>query len=434
MDPGHFRDLVFGAEPAPRPGVGQARGGCAAHGLAAAGDRGKQMAGKDGSGAEVAETPGVEIRVVASGNGHQEIPLPRDKQAVLLTGIFILLMLGALFFARSVVVPIVFAFVLNLMLQPVVRWMTAVYVPRGIAAALAIVLLFGAIVGLGYTLSGPAADWVSKAPQSLPRLQQRLAVIMEPIEEIKKVEEQVDKIAAGSEAKAPVVTVKGPSLSGMLFDGTRNLVAGLLTTAVLLFFLLVAGDMFLRRLVEILPRLRNKKQAVDISREIASNISKYLLTTTLINACVGIATGVAMYFVGLSDPILWGTLAFLLQYIPTLGPLVFIGVMFLAGLFSFDPMWQILLPPGVFLVINLVEEMITPAVLARRFTLNPVIVIIALMFWYWMWGVGGALLAVPMLVIMKIVCDRISPLRAFGHFLGAEGTELRSPQVSPAPT
>lgn len=386
---------------------------------------------------EIVQTESVEVRVVSGSNGndngHQEIPLPRDKALILLAGIFLLLLLFALFFARDVVVPIAFALVLSLMLQPVMRWMTAIYIPRVIAAFATILLLFGTVVGFGYSLSGPAADWVSKAPQSLPRLQQRLAVIMEPIADIKKVEEQVDKIAAGTAGKTPVVTVKGPSLSGMLFDGTRNLVAGLLTTAVLLFFLLVSGDMFLRRLVEILPRLANKKRAVDISREIGSNISKYLLTTTLINACVGVATGAAMYFVGLSDPLLWGTLAFLLQYVPTLGPLVFIGMMFLAGLFSFDPMWKVLLPPGVFLVINLIEETITPAVLARRFTLNPVIVIIALMFWFWMWGAGGALLAVPMLVIMKIVFDRVGPLMAIGHFLGAEGTELRSPPPTAAP-
>jgi len=393
------------------------------------------MAPADNSSIEIVQTETLEVRMTteSNGSGHHEIPLPRDKALILLSGIFLLLFLFALYFARDVVLPIVFAFVLNLMLLPAMRGLTSMYIPRGIAAAVAIILLFGTIVGFGYALSGPATEWIAKAPQSLPRLQQRLSVIMEPIADIKKMEEQVDKLAAGDAGKAAVVTVKGPSLSGMLFDGTRNLIAGFLTTAVLLFFLLVAGDMFLRRLVEILPRLENKKRAVDISREIGSNISKYLLTTTVINACVGIATGIAMYFIGLSDPILWGTLAFLLQYIPTLGPLVFIGVMFLAGLFSFEPMWQILLPPGVFLIINLTEEMITPAVLARRFTLNPVIVIIALMFWYWMWGVGGALLAVPMLVIMKIVFDRIGPLMAIGHFLGAEGTDPRSPTAMPTP-
>ena len=393
------------------------------------------MAPADNSSIEIVQTETLEVRVTtgSNGSGHHEIPLPRDKALILLSGIFLLLFLFALYFARDVVLPIVFAFVLNLMLLPAMRGLTAMYIPRGIAAAVAIILLFGTIVGFGYALSGPATEWIAKAPQSLPRLQQRLSVIMEPIADIKKMEEQVDKLAAGDAGKAAVVTVRGPSLSGMLFDGTRNLIAGFLTTAVLLFFLLVAGDMFLRRLVEILPRLENKKRAVDISREIGSNISKYLLTTTVINAGVGVATGIAMYFIGLSDPILWGTLAFLLQCIPTLGPLVFIGIMFLAGLFTFEPMWQILLPPGVFLIINLTEEMITPAVLARRFTLNPVIVIIALMFWYWMWGVGGALLAVPMLVIMKIVFDRIGPLMAIGHFLGAEGTDPRSPTAMPTP-
>lgn len=155
----------------------------------------------------------------------------------------------------------------------------------------------------------------------------------------------------------------------------------------LLFFPLTSGDQFLRRIVEILPTLANKKQAVEISREIERNISGYRVTITLMNAAVGTIAGIAAYFCGLSDPALWGAAAFFLNYLPILGPLFGVAILFLAGLLTFEPIWQALLPAGIYLAIHFVEgETVTPILLARRFTLNPVLVIVALVFWYWMWG------------------------------------------------
>jgi predicted PurR-regulated permease PerM len=302
------------------------------------------------------------------------------------------------------------------------RWFAKLHVPKTVAALMIICTFFGGLTALGFSLSGPAATWIAKAPQSLPHLKKRLSIFTKPVEDMQKASKQVEKLGEdSSSATASSVTVKGPSLSSFLFSGTRALLAGLLTTVVLLFFLLVSGDLFLRRLVEILPTLSNKKQAVDISHEIESNMSGYLVTITLMNAAVGIATGLAAYFCGLSDPILWGSIAFLLNYIPILGPLCGVAILFFAGLLTFDPFWQAALPAGIYLVIHFIEgESITPMLLARRFILNPVLVIVALVFWYWMWGVAGALLAVPMLATFKIVCDRIRPLMALGHFLGAE--------------
>ena len=136
------------------------------------------------------------------------------------------------------------------------------------------------------------------------------------------------------------------------------------------------------------------------------------------NLAVGVATGVVMALCGLGDPLLWGTFAFLLNYIPILGPLTGVVVFLLAGLLSINPLWMAFLPAGLYLLIHLVEgETVTPMLLARRFTINPVLVILALVFWYCMWGVPGAILATPMLAITKIVCDRIRPLMAFGHFI-----------------
>jgi predicted PurR-regulated permease PerM len=185
-----------------------------------------------------------------------------------------------------------------------------------------------------------------------------------------------------------------------------------------LFFFLVSGDIFLHRLVEILPRFSNKRQVVEISQQIGSNISAYQVTIKIMNAAVGIATALTMWLTGVGDPILWGTVAFLLNYVPILGPALGVLIFLFAGLLTHDTLWQALLLAGLYLGFHLIEgETITPMLVARRFTLNPVLVIIALVFWFWIWGISGAILAVPMLAIGKIICDRLRPLAAFGHFL-----------------
>jgi predicted PurR-regulated permease PerM len=121
---------------------------------------------------------------------------------------------------------------------------------------------------------------------------------------------------------------------------------------------------------------------------------------------------------GVGDPILWGTVAFLLNYTPILGPALGVVIFLLAGLLTSDTLWQALLPAVLYLAIHMVEgETVTPMLLARRFTLNPVLVILSLVFWFWMWGIPGAILSVPMLAIAKIVCDRVRPFAALGHFL-----------------
>jgi predicted PurR-regulated permease PerM len=348
-----------------------------------------------------------------------EMPLPTDLRTLLLLGIFVLLSFYTLYFTREIAIPIVFAFVLNLLLQPAMRALTRLYLPRTIAALLMILVFFGTVAGIAVSISSPAANWIAKAPESLTRLEERLSVLKKPLGQLQEATKRVEDMAQSSQNQM-TVAIKNPGLSSFLLLNTQSLLVGLGLTIVLLFFLLVVGDMFLRRLVEIIPKLRNKKQLVDISQEIERNISGYLFTITLMNAAVGLLTGLAAYLFGMSDAILWGVAAFLLNYLPIFGPLLGTAMLFLAGLVTFDTIWQALLPAAAYLVIHIIEgETITPMLLARRFILNPVLVIISVVFWYWMWGVAGALLAVPMLAALKIICDRILPLAAFGHFLGA---------------
>jgi predicted PurR-regulated permease PerM len=362
----------------------------------------------------------------AEGNGREpdapdRMKLPRNPQTLLLLGIFILLLFYGLYLAGSILLPIIFAGVLYLVLQPAMRQAARFHIPRALAAILMITLVIGSIGALGVTVAAPAAEWVSKAPESLRRIDAQLWLLKRPIADLENASKQIERIAEGPAPSVTPVALAGPGVTGLLFSGTRNMLIGLGTTVVLLFFLLISGDLFLRRFVEILPTLSNKKQAVEISREIESNISAYLATVSLMNLGVGVLTGLAAAVCGLSDPILWGTMAFLLNYVPILGPLCGVILLFLASLLSFGTLWQAMLPAGIYLGIHLLEgEIVTPMLLARRFILNPVLVVVSLVFWYWMWGIAGALLAVPMLATTKIICDRIKPLMALGHFLGSE--------------
>jgi predicted PurR-regulated permease PerM len=291
------------------------------------------------------------------------------------------------------------------------------HVPRMLAALLLILAVFGTIVGLGAAIAGPASTWAAKLPEGIPRLQERLSFLQAPINTLQRFLQQVESYGQPPGAPAAVLG-EGSTLITKLFTGTRNFASGFFTTILFLLFLLVSGDTFLRRLVEILPSFSNKRQAVDIFQQVESDISAYLVTITLMNSAVGIGTAMVMWLTGIGDPILWGAVAFLLNFVPILGPILGVVIFLLAGLLTVDTLWQAFLPAGLYLGIHLIEgQLITPMLLARRFILNPVLVIISLVFWFWMWGAPGAILSVPMLAITKIICDRIRPLAAFGHFL-----------------
>jgi predicted PurR-regulated permease PerM len=350
---------------------------------------------------------------------EQGMPRGADVRGVFQGGLFMLALLAALYAAREIVLPIILAIILNLLLQPALRLLERLHVPRMLGALLLIALLFGTIVAFVTGMSGPASSWAAKLPEGVPRLQEHLNFLRAPIEAVRQFWQQAQGYVSGdSQPAASTSPAFGAGLLLTIFSNTSAFAAGFLETVLVLFFLLLSGDTFLRRLVEVLPSFSDKRQAVEISQHIEHDISAYLITITIMNAAVGLTTALAMWLCGLGDPILWGAVAFLLNYVPILGPMIGVAMFTLAGLLTAKTLWLALLPAGLYFVIHLAEgEIITPTLLARRFTLNRVLVILALIFWYWMWGVPGAILAVPMLAITKIICDRIRMLAAFGHFL-----------------
>jgi predicted PurR-regulated permease PerM len=374
------------------------------------------------AGRKAADPPSAAAPTAAADADEDDLQIPSDINTVFLGSLCVLAMLAACYVAAEIVLPIVLAFVLSLVLTPAMRVLQRVHLPRGLAAMLVILVLFATLGGLGAILSAPATSWAQKLPTGIPKLQERLSFLSRPIAAVQKFADQAQGLTIGGEAKVVPVAVQGSGLSDRLLSGTRTFASGLLETVLVLFFLLVSGDTFLRRVVEILPRFKDKRQAVDISKQTESDVAAYLFTITIMNLAVGVATGAVMALCGVGDPVLWGTVAFLLNYIPILGPMSGVAVFLLAGLLSIDSLWAAFLPAGLYLLIHVVEgETVTPMLLARRFTINPVLVILSLVFWYWMWGVPGAILSTPMLAITKIISGPHPPTDGVRTFYGRVG-------------
>ena len=370
---------------------------------------------------EVTDAVSDDIPAVDPREEREDMPLPTEPRTIFLGGLFLLASLAALYIASPIVLPVVLAIVLKLLLQPLVRLTDRAGLPRALGALLAIILLVAALAGVVSGVAGPAASWAGKLPEAIPQIQHQLAFLARPIATMEWMMGQLQSVAGGG-VSVPQASSEHPSFNvmGALFSGTATVAAGLFTTLVVLFYLLVSGETFLRRLVEILPSFAEKRQAVEITLDIERNISVYLVTVTLINFLVGVLTFAIMWVCGVANPLLWGVIAFVVNFVPILGPMVAIAIFLMASVLSLGVTWSALLPVGLYFLIHVVEgELVTPMLMARRFTINPVAVILALIFWYWMWGVPGAVLAVPMLAITKLVCDELRPLRAFGHFLEA---------------
>jgi len=241
------------------------------------------------------------------------------------------------------------------------------------------------------------------------------------VQTIGKATEQVEKIAqvSSSGPAAPTVTVTAPSLGARLLNRATDLGASSPVTVILLFFLLASGDLFLRKLIRVLPRLEDKRRAVDIARQVERDISGYLGTVTTINLGLGAAVAICFTLIGVPTPLLWGAMVACTNFVPYLGPAINYGVFAMVGLLTFDTVPRMLAPAGLFLVLNVLEAyLVTPMVLGKRLTLNPVMLFVGLTFWGWLWGIVGAILAVPILVVCKIFCDHIEALAPIGEFLG----------------
>ena len=335
----------------------------------------------------------------------------------MLAGLLVILALWSIYVAKVVMLPLVLGFLIALTLAPLVRWIARTGIPEGVAAV-GLILSIGGGMALGlYLMSGPAADLVDAMPGIRYELNMKLAGLTEQMESVKEASEEIEALAGGEDQPGQVV-MEAPSIVNKAVASLAGTGTALMIAMILAMFLLGSGDMFRRKLVESLPRLQDKKRAVRISHDIERQISRYLGAITVINACLGLAIGGTLHVLGMPYAYLWGVAAFLLNYLPYLGAIIGAGAVGAVALVTFDTTGEALLVPGAYLVLTSIEgQMITPWLVGRHLSLNAAAVFIAVIFWAWLWGVAGALMAVPFLVFLKVLCDHVPALNVIGNFL-----------------
>lgn len=345
-------------------------------------------------------------------------PAVRSLAATLL---LVIALFYTLYFARAFFLPVTFGLLLNLLLSPFVRHLKRARVPEPLGAALVVLSIVAAVGVGGYFLADPAQEWAAKAPQALATANIKIRKLRRPMEQVTKSADQITRAAStgSSVPREQEVTLAGPTIMDRFLQSSAAFLAGALETLVLLYFLLASGDLFLQKLTKMLPEFRDKKKAVAIARETETSISMYLSTVALINVLEGGLVSLVMWALGMPNPVLWGVLVLFLEFIPYLGALVMVGVLTLAALSTFDSAAHIAAVPASYLAINLVQAyVLTPLLLGKRLTLNPVAILIGLILWWEVWGVAGAFIAVPLLAAFKILCDHIETLAPVGEFLG----------------
>lgn len=344
--------------------------------------------------------------------------VPSSRALVVLA---VLAVLYTLHLAAALLLPILISLLLALVLSPLVQCLRRLRLPRALAAGLVTTALVAGVAWGVEMLAAPAADWLERAPQSLRQLERKLRPMKEPVEQVKRATEQMEKLA-GSEDSPRTVRVRTFDLGSVFVSGAGMLAAQIVVVVFLLFFLLASGGR-LARCAARLPRDRPRRRRLFVvARRIKHDVASYFGIITVINLALGLAAGLGLWALGMPNPALWGALAALLNYIPYAGAFTAIAVVGVVGLLSFPGILQGLLPAGLIVLLHVLEaNLVTPLLIGRRLTLPPLMVFLSLTVWTWMWGIAGAVLAVPLLIILKVAADHHEALRPLAPFLGGHG-------------
>jgi predicted PurR-regulated permease PerM len=335
----------------------------------------------------------------------------------------IILMLFALAYAlqvtRELVLPIVVALLIAIVLSPIAAALRKLGLPHALAGAVVVLLFAGTVAAGIYALADPAANWIENSPQTFRGVEKKLRKLRLPMLQAQQAARQVEELTnVDGQKPGPVVTVKEPSLAKRLVTRAQHGLVYLAETVILVFFVLAFGDSFVRKLVKVPARLRDKIHVVKILQEIKEEVSHYLFTVACINAGLGTATAVATWLLGMPNPVLWGVMAAAFNFVPYLGSAVTLTVLAVVALITFDSLAHALLVPAVFLTLATIEgQIVSPIIVGRRLSLSPLVVVIALMIGGWVWGVVGVLLAVPILVMIKIYLAHSEHLQPFAEVL-----------------
>ena len=355
---------------------------------------------------------------------------PRASWAVI--GIFLLLAVAGLAYARMFLTPVLLAFLLALVFSPVRRALTRMGLSTGLAAVSIVLSLVTTLLVVGTLLATPVIGWIENAPQIGGRLEERVRELRTSLagnesgKSVGEVVEDLKDAVAPSEADEPTVRIADVGLMEQLVALVPSIAVQTILVLVLLLFLLASGDLFYEKIVQEMPRFRDKRRAMKIAHGIERKLSRYLLTITTINAGLGVCVGVSMWLLGMPDPLLFGVIAWLFNYVPYVGAIAGSALTLAVGLLTFDGFWPAVLPGLVYYALTAVEgQFVTPYLVGRNLKLNTVVVFVTIAFWAWLWSVIGMLIAVPLLVAIRTFCEAIPRLRPVANFLSAErrGTE-----------
>jgi predicted PurR-regulated permease PerM len=331
----------------------------------------------------------------------------------------VLAVVYTLYFAAGLLIPIAIAIFISITFSPVVRYLARWRIPQSLSAALIVVTIMTLTALAVLALAGPAEKWLNDAPKAIRGLQADILPAKGPMADFQELAEEVNELGTVSAPeKTPSVIIQGPGMLENVVGGLPAMLTSIGIVIFLSFFLMASGDSILRKLTRCGRNWSERRRIVSIARRVQSDMSRYLAAVTLINLFLGAAVALSMYLLEMPNPLLWGAMAAVLNFAPYIGAVVSAAILTLVALTTFPDLAKALTVPGTFLVLTILEgQVITPAVLGRRMALSPAIVFVSVVIWGWLWGIAGALMAVPIATSLKVICDHSPALGFFGSFL-----------------
>jgi len=362
--------------------------------------------------------------------------------------------------ARSFLMPVMLAVLLAVTLAPIRQRADRLGLPTGLTSLLLVGALFAGVAALVFLLSGPVRSYVDDAPAIIEDVERKLRGVFAAIESVSRAGEELSEVAGGEEGEGDetgaedrpgaaaridgadggeteeegdgeqeVVVASGPGLATRAATTAPGILGQAVLAIALLYFLLAAGDTFRRRLIDAVPLRADKRRIVEISDTVQNTLGRYFLTVALINSGLGLAIGLALFALGMPNPVLFGTMAAVLNFIPYLGAIVGVAITFAIGIVTYDTVGQAALAAGVYYALTTFEgNFVTPYAVGRNLNLNPVLVFLSVAFWGWAWSFIGMFLAVPILISVRVICEKVPSLsRIAPFFAGGEAGAVDEP-------
>ena len=355
----------------------------------------------------------------------EPVPTTADPEQLRLISVLVVFLGAGLFLALPFVLsigavvflPLTCALVLSIVLAPLADRLAGWGLPNLLASFFALIIAAAVLLALLSTMLQPALDTIDQLPTMARRVAQQVSALRGDLSWLSDVNRQLLRLVGRTPARE--VVLAGPSVLEQLAFATPVLVLEALLTALMSFFMIEARVRMRRRLLSNPAHLESGRKAARMIREVQDLVAAYMATVGLINLGVGVLVGLGAWAFGFEAPVMWGVLAALLNFLPYLGPLAMMGVLALVGLASRDALLTGLLPALFYLGIHTIEaNLVTPALLGRRFTLNPVLILVSISYFYWIWGVIGALLAMPILLILTALFHHIGRPNLLGFLFG----------------